>query len=194
MRRQVGQRQSLETKPISRGTDSSNPAPSSGESNELRTHPSTLARYPLPDLLTRNRRFESSSLQQRVCCEISLSEAHPLMTVGSFGDQTTRWSSGSSAARRRQFSACRKRIRRCRKRGMPFLRDQLGRTLKPARAVSGMEAARSRRRFFKACRWSSGSCNWLYSRMKYQRCCVKRFTFLSSTNGLPLSMGGLSCP
>ena len=26
------------------------------------------------------------------------------MTVGSFGDQTTRWSSGSSAARRRQFS------------------------------------------------------------------------------------------
>ena len=36
MRRQVGQRQSLETKPISRGTDTSNPAPSSGESTNFR--------------------------------------------------------------------------------------------------------------------------------------------------------------
>ena len=38
MRRQVGQRQSLETKPISRGTDSSNPAPSSGESHKTDHH------------------------------------------------------------------------------------------------------------------------------------------------------------
>src|SRR6266513_4853820 len=32
---------------------------------------------------------------------------------------------------------CRKRIRRCQNRGGPFLRDQFGRTLKPARAASG---------------------------------------------------------
>ena len=48
-----------------RGTESSNPFPSSKES-------------------VANLTFE----------------AHPLMTVGSFGDQTTRWSSGSPAARR----------------------------------------------------------------------------------------------
>jgi len=33
------------------------------------------------------------------------------MTVGSFGDQSTRWSSGPSAARRRQFSAMTDRLR-----------------------------------------------------------------------------------
>src|SRR5215472_5004380 len=37
----------------------------------------TLARYPLPDLLARNRRFESSSLLRRVCCEPFLPRAEP---------------------------------------------------------------------------------------------------------------------
>ena len=50
---------------------------------------------------------------------------------------------------------------------------------------SNGESATFSRRFFKACRRSSGRCNWLYSRMKYQRCCVKHFTFLSSRTDYP---------
>jgi hypothetical protein len=52
-------RQSLETKPISRGTESSNPSPFSEES-------ATNLTGKIEPALARNRRFESSSLRQRV--------------------------------------------------------------------------------------------------------------------------------
>jgi hypothetical protein len=76
------ERQSLETKPISRGTESSNPAPSSGESvaNSIwaKAGSGTDGSNPVPSskesatnltgkiepALARNRRFESSSLRR----------------------------------------------------------------------------------------------------------------------------------
>src|SRR6202022_3324777 len=51
------------------------------------------------------------------------------------------WEGGASASE--PFMTCRKRIRRCQNRGVPFLWDQFGGCPETAQAASGMEAARS---------------------------------------------------